>query len=253
MKQQPNRLTEAERQARRQHQIDLGKATQGYRNLLVLRDKGVIPEGPKTPDPTVQNVSKRQFDKEIRDWRRKLHAFDNVDFEVLKAKVYKQSKEEHGEEYLDTLLGKEIRSLVEREMMLRKQPVKRPIRPEPRIEHRPEPLKPPAIRQEKHEILAKRDLRSRVSQWGPSNDPMQRLLVENDVLRMKVQELTYHNTSLLERLHQQDMLLRSLILESDYAAPQGYSKDYDEYSYLFPSSSARADDRKWRYSSATVI
>jgi len=73
MKQQPTRLTEQERQARRQHQIDLGKATQGYRNLTVLRANGVIPHGPATPDPTVKNVSKRQFDKEIREWRRKVH------------------------------------------------------------------------------------------------------------------------------------------------------------------------------------
>lgn len=73
-------MTEAERQARRQHQIDLGKATQGYKNLTVLRRQGKIREGPKTPDPTVK-VSKRQFDKEIREWRRKLHAFDDVIFD----------------------------------------------------------------------------------------------------------------------------------------------------------------------------
>lgn len=42
-----------------------------------------------TPDPTVK-VSKRQFDKEIREWRRKLHAFDDVIFDQKKQQTPKE-------------------------------------------------------------------------------------------------------------------------------------------------------------------
>ena len=49
-----------------------------------------------------------------------LHAFDNVDFNGLKAKVFKHRKHEETD-YLNMLLGKEIRDVIQREIMLREQ------------------------------------------------------------------------------------------------------------------------------------
>jgi len=59
--------------------LDLGKATIGYRNYALLEKNGFINKPLVPPDPP-RNMSKRQFDKEIREWRRKLHAYDNVEF-----------------------------------------------------------------------------------------------------------------------------------------------------------------------------
>jgi len=248
-KTQPNRLTESERKARRQHQIHLGKATQGYRNLQVLRQNGVIAEGPKTPDPNVPNVSKRSFDKEIREWRRKLHAFDNVDFDALKAKIYEEREHQVDPEILDELLHKEIRSLVEREMLLRKQPTKQRSRQENANDGRSELLSKHAkSRRFKEQSTAasstSNDAKSEFESVDPVIEDNKRMIIENDVLRLKVQELTYQNTSLMERLIQQDMLLRSLITEPDNAAPQGFSNEFDDYSYMM-SPSVGTEEPKW--------
>jgi hypothetical protein len=208
MKQQPTRLTEQERQARRQHQIDLGKATQGYRNLTVLRANGVIPHGPATPDPTVKNVSKRQFDKEIREWRRKLHAFDNVDFNGLKAKVYKHRKHEETD-YLNMLLGKEIRDVVHREIMLREQQAAAAKMPDYGMWARSlSGSRDPSVAPSS---VSSEGIGSRRPGWSANPEPMKRIMIENDVLRLKIQELTVQNTHLLERLHQQDMLIQRFV------------------------------------------
>merc|ERR550525_1015767 len=82
MRQNPVRLTPAERQCRRQHQIDLGKATIGYRNYALLEKNGFINNPLVPPDPP-KNMSKRQFDKEIREWRRKLHASTMSNFLIV--------------------------------------------------------------------------------------------------------------------------------------------------------------------------
>lgn len=179
MKQGPTRLTEAERQSRRQHQIDLGKATQGYRNLVVLREHGVIPDGPQTPDPTVK-FSKRQFDKEIREWRRKLHAFDNVDFKGLKQKMsVKKNKKQESEH--------------------------------PWADYHSSTYRAPSP-----SSVSSEGMSSRYTSVSPDpQDKKSGLLMENETLRCKVQELTYKNVMLLERLHQQEMLLRSF-MESDH-------------------------------------
>lgn len=256
MKTQPNRLTETERKARRQHQIHLGKATQGYRNLQTLRQNGVITDGPPTPDPNVPNVSKRSFDKEIREWRRKLHAFDNVDFDALKAKIYEEREHQVAPEVLDEILHKEIRTLVEREMLLRKQPTKQRNRAEGSTDGRSELLSKHAkSRRFKEQTTSSKSSDSK-NDFNEQVDPVvednKRMIVENDVLRLKVQELTYQNTSLMERLHQQDMLLRSLITEPEHAAPpQGFS-EYDDYSYMMspvspggPTGVGPSEDSKW--------
>lgn len=238
MKQQPTRLTEAERQARRQHQIDLGKATQGYRNLCVLRANGVIPHGPVTPDPAVKNVSKRQFDKEIREWRRKLHAFDNVDFNNLKSKIFKHRNEEA--DYLNMLLGKEIRDVVQREMMFREQQAaaaSAKLSPDYGLSNwrRDSSVAPSSVSSE--------GLRSSRSAWpSASPEPMKRIIIENDVLRLKVQELQYQNNALLERLHQQDMLIRSFVdadMESEHRM--------DFYERCGSVASAGAEESNWIY------
>lgn len=231
MKQQPTRLTEAERQARRQHQIDLGKATQGYRNLKILRQNGVIPRGPQTPDPTVKNVSKRQFDKEIREWRRKLHAFDNVDFNGLKAKVYKHRQSHEETDYLNMLLGKEIRDVVQREIMLREQ----------QQHAKKYASKTPSS-------VSSESLRSSRSGFPISPEPMdtyfehakKRVMIENDVLRLKIQELTYQNSALLERLQHQDLLIRTFIepgmdnSRADYYDRCGPLGAAEESSWFYP-------------------
>ena len=55
-------------------QIEFGMDTNGYINLLKLKPKArdLIP-----PDP-FSNLSKRRFDGALRDWRRKLHAYDHM-------------------------------------------------------------------------------------------------------------------------------------------------------------------------------
>jgi hypothetical protein len=184
MKPGPTRLTEAERQSRRQHQIDLGKATQGYRNLVVLREHGVIPDGPKTPDPTVK-FSKRQFDKEIREWRRKLHAFDNVDFKGLKQQMHVKKKKTQDSEH-------------------------------PWSDYHS--ARPSTFRAPSPSSVSSEGMSSRYTSVSPDHHANAKsgLLMENETLRCKVQELTYKNVLLLERLHQQEMLLRTFMDTDHY-------------------------------------
>lgn len=71
-------LTWSRREAARQRQIMIGKARPEYRRYITE----VPPERrsssqPMTPDPRAR-VSKRQFDRALGEWRRRLHEFDSV-------------------------------------------------------------------------------------------------------------------------------------------------------------------------------
>jgi len=66
----------ARREAARMRQIMIGKARPEYRRYLaevLVEDRE--PTHPCTPNPR-DRVSKRQFDRALGDWRRKLHEFD---------------------------------------------------------------------------------------------------------------------------------------------------------------------------------
>lgn len=71
----PSRLSQEERVKRRVKQIDMGKDTPEYQlyTKLVPRKMRVLGQ-PQTPD-VHKTSSKRTFDKEIRAWRRSLHAW----------------------------------------------------------------------------------------------------------------------------------------------------------------------------------
>lgn len=73
----PKTLTPEERLSARQKQIDLGKATVGYRNYIAQRHLIKTIPRPKTPDPHRQ-CSKRAFDGLLRQWRQRLHRWDSV-------------------------------------------------------------------------------------------------------------------------------------------------------------------------------
>ncbi|CAE7195352.1 Slbp [Symbiodinium microadriaticum] len=83
---QPNEMLEEDledneavwsrREAARTRQIMIGKARPEYRRYLAevpVDQRG--PAHPMTPNPR-DRVSKRQFDRSLGDWRRKLHEFD---------------------------------------------------------------------------------------------------------------------------------------------------------------------------------
>lgn len=72
------------REAARLRQIGIGKARPEYRKYICdvpveMRE----PDHPRTPDYRARDVSKRQFDRALGDWRRKLHELaasrENVD------------------------------------------------------------------------------------------------------------------------------------------------------------------------------
>merc|ERR1719277_443500 len=68
--------TWSRREAARMRQIMIGKARPEYRRYLTevpLDTRG--PSEPSTPDPRAR-VSKRQFDRALGEWRRRLHEFD---------------------------------------------------------------------------------------------------------------------------------------------------------------------------------
>lgn len=75
----PRTLSPEERKQRRFHQIELGKDTEGYKNYLKL-----IPrqqrrrKDPETPDWTDVTTGKRRFDGMVRNWRRRLHEYDDL-------------------------------------------------------------------------------------------------------------------------------------------------------------------------------
>eukprot|EP00973_Karenia_brevis_P008747 1182013-Karenia_brevis.AAC.1 len=58
---------------RRQRQLDIGKAQPEYVNYLQLVPRNSRSSSqPSTPDPRLRS-SKRQFDRQLSEWRRKLH------------------------------------------------------------------------------------------------------------------------------------------------------------------------------------
>ena len=79
-------LTE-KRLQRRQKQIDIGKMSEGYQNYMKKVPKEArIPneiKHPRTPDPR-QSISKRAFEKQVRNWRNLLHLWDDPDVDPLK-------------------------------------------------------------------------------------------------------------------------------------------------------------------------
>jgi len=72
-----NEATWARREAARMRQIMIGKARPEYRRYIqeVALDQR-DPAQPSTPNPK-DRVSKRQFDRALGDWRRRLHEFDS--------------------------------------------------------------------------------------------------------------------------------------------------------------------------------
>lgn len=67
----------AKRVAGRQRQVDIGKARPEYiRYVQAVPKECRTPTRPRTPDPTAR-VSKRQFDRQLSEWRRLLHEYDD--------------------------------------------------------------------------------------------------------------------------------------------------------------------------------
>jgi len=73
------------RAAARQRQVDIGKARPEYVHYVkvVPKDRRT-PTRPRTPDPYV-GVSKRQFDRQLAEWRRQLHEYDTPSSEASSA------------------------------------------------------------------------------------------------------------------------------------------------------------------------
>lgn len=67
------------RAAARKRQIEIGKGRPEYARYLffVPKDRRT-PTRPRTPDPAAR-VSKRQFDRQLSEWRRLLHEYDDPD------------------------------------------------------------------------------------------------------------------------------------------------------------------------------
>lgn len=65
------------RAAARQRQLMIGKARPEYlRYVQCVPKDGRTPSCPQTPDPHAE-VSKRQFDRQLSEWRRLLHEYDD--------------------------------------------------------------------------------------------------------------------------------------------------------------------------------
>lgn len=68
--------TDIEVLKRKQKQLDFGKNTIGYQNYITLTPKGKRVRGdPVTPDKFIK-YSRRSWDMQVRNWRRKLHSYD---------------------------------------------------------------------------------------------------------------------------------------------------------------------------------
>jgi len=70
------RCVTTHRMVARKRQVDIGKARPEYISYVrsVPPDRRT-PTRPQTPDPTA-SVSKRQFDRQLSEWRRRLHEYD---------------------------------------------------------------------------------------------------------------------------------------------------------------------------------
>jgi len=70
------RCITARRIAARKRQVEIGKARPEYlRYVQSIPPDRRTPTRPCTPDPTA-SVSKRQFDRQLSEWRRRLHEYD---------------------------------------------------------------------------------------------------------------------------------------------------------------------------------
>jgi len=79
LEEDPSRTTSvtARRAAARQRQVDIGKARSEYiRYESFVPKERRTPTRPRTPDPSAR-VSKRQFDRQLSEWRRLLHEYDD--------------------------------------------------------------------------------------------------------------------------------------------------------------------------------
>jgi len=75
----PRKLSPEERKQRRFHQIELGKDTEGYKNYISTIPKhNRRRKDPETPDWTDVTTGKRRFDGMVRNWRRRLHEYDDL-------------------------------------------------------------------------------------------------------------------------------------------------------------------------------
>lgn len=77
------RVTDPYKLSQRQKQIDYGKNTRGYERYaheVALRQRRR--EDPHTPDITEPD-SKRQFDGRVKEWRRRLHAWEQAHPEAV--------------------------------------------------------------------------------------------------------------------------------------------------------------------------
>eukprot|EP01064_Diplonema_japonicum_P021336 TRINITY_DN30866_c0_g1_i1.p1 TRINITY_DN30866_c0_g1~~TRINITY_DN30866_c0_g1_i1.p1 ORF type:complete len:237 (+),score=51.27 TRINITY_DN30866_c0_g1_i1:50-760(+) len=78
---------EPARMRQRLKQIAIGKSTQGYMNYrkcvaLEGRDEAIHLNTPKTSPESNLRLSKREFEGELRTWRKFLHKYDDVDTEA---------------------------------------------------------------------------------------------------------------------------------------------------------------------------
>lgn len=74
---QPPHPNNLQRIQQRKKQIEFGKNTEGYKNYIQMIpfNRRTIEE-PMTPDPESE-ISKRCFDRQLKEWRKKLHNYDN--------------------------------------------------------------------------------------------------------------------------------------------------------------------------------
>nr|CAJ2474639.1 unnamed protein product [Leishmania braziliensis] len=106
-----NSPDEDRRRRQREKQIQFGYVTDGYTNMKrliahdpLLRSGGILPLSP----PEIVNGSKRQWDIQLRKWRRALHMFDYVfidgeDDPTTRAKVLEEQRQQWVSEALNEM------------------------------------------------------------------------------------------------------------------------------------------------------
>jgi hypothetical protein len=72
----------ARRAAARQKQVEIGKTRPEYlRYIQCVPKERRTASRPQTPDPKAPSISKRQFDRQLSEWRRRLHEYDDPEEE----------------------------------------------------------------------------------------------------------------------------------------------------------------------------
>uniref|UniRef100_A0A6B2LAU2 Histone RNA hairpin-binding protein RNA-binding domain-containing protein n=1 Tax=Arcella intermedia TaxID=1963864 RepID=A0A6B2LAU2_9EUKA len=96
------RETEPHRIEQRQKQINFGKNTEGYHNYLALIPKPQrLKSHPQTPNPYAL-CSKRNWDRQVRTWRRTLHLWDSDPSRATPdAEEDEEDHQEHSDEESD--------------------------------------------------------------------------------------------------------------------------------------------------------